>query len=684
MPSLIPGYEYDIFVSYRHKDNKYDGWVTEFVNNLKKEIEATFKEDISIYFDENPHDGLLETHDVDESLKDKLKCLIFIPIISQTYCDPKSFAWKNEFLVFKKLADADEYGLKVKLPNGNIAGRILPVKIHELDPDDKVLLEDQIGPIRSVDFIFRTHGVNRPMRVNEDHPSNNLNKTFYRDQLNKTANSLKEVIMAIFSPTKRIEQLVYVAEPPVRELPQKSVVVLPFVNISNDPEQEFFSDGLTEELIADLSGVHDLIVISRSSAMTFKGSQKKLSEIARELNVKFVLEGSVRKHNNTLRITAQLIDAETDSHLWAEKFNESLSNIFDIQERISRTIVDKLKVRLTPAEDDRIGKHAFDNVQAYESYLHAKRELLKWNKEAIDEAHRQIQNGLSIIGPNATLYGTLAYVYWSYSNLGHNADQNWKRAEEYVQKTLELDPLSADAHLVIGLLFQTIKGDQQQAIRSFKEVLKVRPNDFDALTWLSVGYCVTGYPEHARLLANRMIKVDPLSSISHAIRGVIDFYSGHFKESIPHIENAYSIEPSNPFWQYFKPMTLVYSGMYEEAIEFIHSNILVDSKEMIVQTALMFQPALKKDKEQILMFLETEVIQMARNDAQYSHFLAALCALAGLTDQALDWLENAVRLGFVNYPLLAEFDPTLESLRPDKRFRDLLMVVNKKWKAIEV
>ncbi len=107
MPALLPTFEYDIFISYRHKDNKGEHWVTEFVHSLKAELEATFKEDIYIYFDENPHDGLLETHDVDDSLKDKLKCLIFIPIISRTYCDPKSFAWNNEFLAFLKTAAAD-------------------------------------------------------------------------------------------------------------------------------------------------------------------------------------------------------------------------------------------------------------------------------------------------------------------------------------------------------------------------------------------------------------------------------------------------------------------------------------------------------------------------------------------------------------------------------------------------
>jgi hypothetical protein len=123
MASIVPGYEYDIFISYRQKDNKYDGWVTEFVGNLKKELEATFKEDISIYFDENPHDGLLETHSVSKSLEGKLKCLIFIPIISQTYCDPKSFAWRYEFVAFNKIAQNDQFGGDIKLSIGNVASR---------------------------------------------------------------------------------------------------------------------------------------------------------------------------------------------------------------------------------------------------------------------------------------------------------------------------------------------------------------------------------------------------------------------------------------------------------------------------------------------------------------------------------------------------------------------------------
>src|SRR6188474_3676130 len=174
MASILPGFEYDIFISYRHNDNR-SGWVREFVQALREELAATLKNPVSIYFDENPHDGLLESHLVDDSLRDKLNCLIFIPILSQTYCDEKSFAWQHEFLVFKKMTSEDSIGLKIKLPNGNTASRILPIRIHDLDLEDKLLLEKELGNIlRSIDFIFKSAGVNRPLRAHEEHSQDNL------------------------------------------------------------------------------------------------------------------------------------------------------------------------------------------------------------------------------------------------------------------------------------------------------------------------------------------------------------------------------------------------------------------------------------------------------------------------------------------------------------------------------
>ena len=199
MASLIQGYEYDIFISYRQKDNKGDKWVSEFVDALKNELESTFKEEISVYFDISPHDGLLETHDVDESLKEKLKCLVFIPIISRTYCDPKSFAWEHEFKVFVEQSSKDQYGLMVKLPNGNVTSRVLPIRIYDLDKEDIKLCESILDSVlRGVEFIHKASGVNRPLTSKDDLIIES-GKVFYRDQVNKVANAIKEIIKGLKS-----------------------------------------------------------------------------------------------------------------------------------------------------------------------------------------------------------------------------------------------------------------------------------------------------------------------------------------------------------------------------------------------------------------------------------------------------------------------------------------------------
>jgi hypothetical protein len=288
MASLIPGYEYDIFISYRQKDNKYDGWVTEFVDNLRKELEAAFKENVSVYFDINPHDGLLETHDVDASLKEKLKCLIFIPIISRTYCDPKSFAWEHEFKAFVDQASQDQFGLKVTLPNGNVASRVLPVRIHDLDFKDNQECESVLGgALRGVEFIYKSAGVNRHLRSKEDNPNDNLNKTFYRDQINKVANAIKEIITALKKQSQHPDEvskqgfeaksahqknqrtkiiagfiialalvvLGFLSIPKLfkskGEL-EKSIAVLPFKLLSDEPDKQYLADGMMDAITLHL------------------------------------------------------------------------------------------------------------------------------------------------------------------------------------------------------------------------------------------------------------------------------------------------------------------------------------------------------------------------------------------------------------------------------------------------
>lgn len=200
MSSIIEGYNYDIFISYRQKDNKYDGWVTEFVENLKRELDSMFKEEISVYFDINPSDYLLENYDVDASLKGKLKCLVLMPVISRTYCDPKAFAWEYEFKAFVELGSKDEFGLQVKVPGGNFANRILPIRIHDLDSSDIKLFESAIGGVlRPIDFIYKETGVNRQLRAKDDDIIKSPTQILYRDQVNKVALATREIIKSMIS-----------------------------------------------------------------------------------------------------------------------------------------------------------------------------------------------------------------------------------------------------------------------------------------------------------------------------------------------------------------------------------------------------------------------------------------------------------------------------------------------------
>jgi eukaryotic-like serine/threonine-protein kinase len=251
MASQITGYEYDIFISYRQKDNKYDGWVSEFVDNLKKELDATFKEEISVYFDINPHDGLLETHDVGESLRKKLKCLIFIPIISRTYCDPKSFAWEHEFKAFVEQSSQDQFGLKVRLISGNVGNRVLPVRIHDLETTDIKECESVTGGfLRGVEFIYKSPGVNRSLRAKEDNPYDNLNHTFYRDQINKVALAVRDIIESMKSTAAedKLKEKEFQTEKKV----EKKVILSGETVLVEKREKKLKSDKLKRETVKRL------------------------------------------------------------------------------------------------------------------------------------------------------------------------------------------------------------------------------------------------------------------------------------------------------------------------------------------------------------------------------------------------------------------------------------------------
>jgi len=368
MASLIPGYEYDIFISYRQKDNKGDRWVSEFVEALKTELESTFKEEISVYFDINPHDGLLETHDVGASLKEKLKCLVFIPIISRTYCDPKSFAWEHEFKAFVKQASQDQFGLKVKLTNGNVASRVLPICIYDLDAADIKLCESVLGGVlRGVEFIYAELGVNRPLKPDDDEKIN-LNKTKYRNQINKVGNAIKEIISGLkIEPVEPVKEKIQFREPSekvkeeikeVKEKPGKlpnrkiltggiilalllviatifgypkifkkntleklrssgekvTVAVMPFQNLIKDTTKNIWLDWTQDNLINSLAYSEELRIIPIQTINDIVKSKgfKSYQAISRKLGIDVFICGSIKQEGSTIFINTQLINSKTE------------------------------------------------------------------------------------------------------------------------------------------------------------------------------------------------------------------------------------------------------------------------------------------------------------------------------------------------------------------------------------
>jgi TolB-like protein len=545
MSSIIEGYTYDIFISYRQKDNKHDGWVSEFFENLKDELESTFKEDIHLYFDINPHDALLETHDVNDSLKDKLKCLVFIPVISRTYCDPKSFAWEHEFKAFVNQASHDRFGLKVKLPNGNVANRVLPVKIHDLDNTDIKECESVLGGVlRGVEFIYKSIGVNRPLRPKEDKPLDNLNKTIYRDQINKVANAVKEIISALRKHDQQREEEVQIKmeKTSINNLPKKilvgsliliilliagyfvipglakpsvsmdkSVAVLPFVNLSRDPDQEYFSDGMVEAILDHLFKVGDLKVISSTSTKRYKKTKLPLKQIAKELGVGAILEGSVQKIGDSVRIFAQLIDAKKDVHIWAETYDKSLSDIFSVQSEVAQMVAKELKAKLTLNEAALIRKIGITtNQKAYDFYL---RGINSWSefdeKTAIDLFTHAIQEDSLFAAAYARRAQMHLFFYWKRDE---NGESHKTLAKEDINKGFELNPGLPEVKFAEAVGYYMFDRDFKKALKILDQLTEQAPGMADLYAYKSYILRRQGKPAESIVELKHAIDLDPLNT----------------------------------------------------------------------------------------------------------------------------------------------------------------------------
>jgi eukaryotic-like serine/threonine-protein kinase len=463
------------------------------------------------------------------------------------------------------------------------------------------------------------------------------------------------------------------------------LAVLPFQNLSNDPEQEYFNDGLTEELITTLSKVKSICVISRSSVMTFKGSRKRLPEIASDLNVQYVVEGSVRRSGRDLRITAQLIDATNDAHLWADRYSGTLDDVFEIQDNVTQAIVEGIKVQLTPDEAKRLGKRSFDNPQAYECYLKADHEIWRFNDESINRAAQYLQDAIEMIGDNPVLFAGMAWACFQKVNIGMEQADFIERGKEWAEKALVLDSECPQAHSVLGSLstWKDYPANHKDANHHFELTLTINPNDADALRGLAFVHVQVGRNDEAERLLLKARRVDPLNSWNDITAGYLHFHGGEYHLAATEWRKAYQADSENSLLQFYLPWAYALDGHRDIALDIFDRNAEANPNNALAKCGLMLMYGLQNDKEQALKEMTSEFRSTCWRDLEWSFNVAAMFALVDARDESLVWLENAVHRGFINYPSLQRM-PFLDNLRDEDRFKKLMEWAKYEWENCDI
>ena len=475
-----------------------------------------------------------------------------------------------------------------------------------------------------------------------------------------------------------------------QELKDTSVLVLPFTSMDINGSADYFCDGLTDEIITDLSSVRSLRTICRTSAMRLKGTRDTPQKIARDLNVRYVLEGAVRVSNNaqtgssSIRVTVQLIDPQSQSLLWAEKYSGTLDDVFAIQENISRQIVSALKIQLTPAEDEHLLDRPLPDINAYRYYLMAKHEILNYSSDALARALEYLRMGEALVGKNVLLLSAKGQVYWQYVNAGISSDPQYLvKAKDCADEALRLDPNSAHAFRLLGLI-SVQEGETRKAVQLLKRAIVADPNDSDTLAWYSAVCGLSGKAESAMPIARRILEIDPLTPVYRFVPGLLSLMGGQFPDALPSFDDAIKMDPTNAMLLWCRGQVLALCGRTQDAITQLRELAKQHSDHFFTKLGNLMQAALIGDSEATASVATEELLQIAGCDPHYSWSVAQCYSMLGDTERALTWIEKAMERGFINFPMINTWDPLLANVRQNPRFSDLAERVRVLWEEFEV
>ena len=385
----------------------------------------------------------------------------------------------------------------------------------------------------------------------------------------RTGRKLDRTIIALLVVAVSYFGWQYFDKPAIEDLAesiagQPSIAVLPFENMSSDQEQEYFSDGLTEELLNLLAKIPELKVTSRTSAFFYKGKDIRISEVGRELNVAHVLEGSVRKSGNRIRITAQLIEVEDDVHLWSETWDRDLDDVFAIQDEIAAKVVDELRVQLL----GELPHAATTDTETWSLFLQARHTITQRTNESLLRGEELINEALEIDPDYAPGWELKALIHSQQADVGVRLPNDvMGEARAAVDRALELNPDSAAAHAISGDLMISFENNYADARHAFDRALQLGPNNLDVLYQASIYYAFIGQPEKALPLSLAALEIDPLFTANHAALGYIYNMLGRFTDAISVLQQRIEIAPDSYGSYAYLANAYIGLGQFDKAIE---------------------------------------------------------------------------------------------------------------------